>query len=114
MRSKEQIKADNLAILPSLIEMGATYGAGIEAWVRAWATSADGLAYLRFPVIQTTRTATAEEVAIAKCENYEECPCCACGADIVSVIVESTYRWSKSGKCLVPEISEWGYCSTHA
>lgn len=113
MRNKEQIKADNLAILPSLLEMGAVYFSGIEKWIEQCATKANALSYLRFPVVKTTRPATAEEVALG-CGYYEDCPCCECGEDVVIVAEYKSYRWSNSSKAVVEDNDiEW-LCSAHA
>lgn len=99
-RTKEQIKADNLALLPSLIEKGATYYGGMKRWIEQCSTKADGLAYLSFPsVLIEERDATAEEIEIG-CGYWDDCPCCVCGDDVAKVVVWSEYRWSRSEKTL--------------
>lgn len=113
MRNKEQIKADNLAILPSLLEMGATYSAGMDKWMEWRSTSADGLAGLSFPVVQVARPATADEVAYG-CGYYEDCPCCECGDDVATVIEYRSHRWSHSSKAVVETMDVVWYCSAHA
>ena len=113
MRSKEQIKADNLAILPSLVEQGATYWQGIEKWIEQSATQADALSYLEFPtLVVSERIPTAEEVEYG-CEYYEDCPCCNCGEDVAKVITYSRKRWSRSGKCLTTETFTNYVCVAH-
>jgi|APGre2960657404_1045060.scaffolds.fasta_scaffold42259_3 hypothetical protein len=113
MRNKEQIKADNLAILPSLLEMGATYYGGIDAWTARHATMADGLSYLSFPVVEIARPATAEEMQYG-CEYYEDCPCCKCGEDVATIITYNSYRWSNSGKSVVEDNNTAYVCVAHA
>jgi hypothetical protein len=113
MRNKEQIKADNLAILPSLLEMGATYSGGMDKWIEWSATDAKGLSYLSFPTVKTVRPATAEEVSWG-CGYYEDCPCCECGDDVATVAEYKSYRWSHSAQSVVEtQDIEW-LCSAHA
>lgn len=112
-RNKEQIKADNLIALPSLLEMGATFSGGMDKWMEWCATKTDGLSYLRFPVSKVARPATPEEVSYG-CGYYEDCPCCECGEDVASVVEYKSYRWSHSSKAVVETSDiEW-LCSAHA
>jgi hypothetical protein len=59
-----------------------------------------------------SRTPTAEEVSYG-CEYYEDCPCCTCGEDVVSVETYAGVRWSKSGKRMVETTSTTFVCSAH-
>lgn len=112
-RSKEQIKADNLALLPTLLEAGATYYGGIEKWTEHFATKADGLRYLSFEwSVVDVRPATAEEVEYG-CDNWEDCPCCVCGEDVVSVITSTRKRWSHSNQSLDVETNVHFVCGEH-
>ena len=59
-----------------------------------------------------TRPATAEETEHG-CDYYEECPCCTCGEDVVSVETYAGVRWSKSAKRMVETIRIQWSCAEH-
>ena len=114
-RTKEQIKADNLALLPALLEQGATFRNGIERWTQLFATKADGLSYLSFDdVLVSTKlgkfakeqcsSATDEECGLGCCGYCEEVP------TIKQTFI--TKRFSRSAMAIAEEEVIAFWCAT--
>ena len=59
-----------------------------------------------------TRPATAEEVEYG-CEDWEDCPCCNCGEDVVEIQTYARPRWSKSNKRFVEQTNTVAVCVAH-